>query len=123
MHLKPLLIDNPIFPLFYDNIYIYEFPENLNYNAKRSFTSIEINIHTKNCLIPKVEISVYDAMSEELKEKIKCPYLNLNIKAENDIENENNLLYTEAMKIVEKLANTDLLMNKVEEFRIYKTKN
>lgn len=47
--LAGLLYKNKIFPYYYDNIYVYNFPENLNYNNKRSFTSIEISLHTLNC--------------------------------------------------------------------------
>ena len=47
--LKELLLNHKLFPYYYENIFIYDFPENLNYNKKRSFTSIELNLHTSNC--------------------------------------------------------------------------
>src|ERR1035437_6541952 len=47
--LKESLSQNKYFPYYYENIFIFDFPENLNYNKKRSLTSIELNLHTLNC--------------------------------------------------------------------------
>lgn len=95
VYLKPTLENNKIFPLYYDNIFIYEFPENLNYNSKKSFTSIEINLHTANCLSRDCNYS--------LKDK------------------EDNELYKELIKISEIIANTDLLKGNLD-FSIHKNK-
>lgn len=94
-YLKPVLENNKIFPLYYDNIYISEFPENLNYNSKRSFTSIEINLHTANCLNKDADYSLKDKSDNEL--------------------------FMEMMKISEIIANTDLLKGKLN-FSIHKNK-
>lgn len=95
IHLKPLLENNKIFPLYYDNIYIYEFPENLNYNSKKSFTSMEINLHTANCLSKECNYSLKDKEDSEL--------------------------FNEMMKIAKVIAKTDLLKGKLD-FSIHKNK-
>src|ERR1035437_890720 len=84
IHLKPKLEKNNIFPLYYDNISLCEFPENLNYNNKKSFTSIELNLHTKNCMKSN----------------------------ENSVEfkNEtNNVMFAETIEICKIIANTPVL--------------
>lgn len=93
--LKPILENNKIFPLYYDNIYISEFPENLNYNSKRSFTSIEINLHTANCISKEINYSLKDKVDNEL--------------------------FMEMMEISKIIANTDLLKGKLD-FSIHKNK-
>lgn len=93
--LKPVLENNKIFPLYYDNICITEFPENLNYNSKKSFTSIELNLHTANCINKEITYSLKDRMDNEL--------------------------FMEMMKISEIIANTDLLKSKLD-FSIHKNK-
>ncbi len=93
--LKPILENNKIFPLYYDNIYIADFPENLNYNSKKSFTSIEITLHTANCLNKEINYSLKDRVDNEL--------------------------FMEMMKISEKVANTNLLKGK-SDFSIHKNK-
>ena len=95
VNLKPVLENNKIFPLYYDNIHITEFPENLNYNSKKSFTSIELNLHTANCINKEITYSLKDRMDNEL--------------------------FMEMMKISEIIANTDLLKSKLD-FSIHKNK-
>jgi len=95
VQLKPLLIDNKIFPMYYENIYICEFPENLNYNSKRSFTSIELNLHTANCIDRDINYSLKDKLDNEL--------------------------FVEMMKVSEAISNTDLLKGK-SDFSIHKNK-
>ena len=95
IHLKSLLENNKIFPLYYDNIYIYEFPENLNYNSKKSFTSIEINLHTANCLSKDCDYSLKDKDDSEL--------------------------FNEMIKIAKIISKTDLLKGKLD-FSIHKNK-
>lgn len=93
--LKPLLENSEIFPLYYDNIYITEFPDNLNYNSKKSFTSIEINLHTANCLNKEINYSLKDRIDNEL--------------------------FMKMMEISKIVANTDLLKGKLN-FSIHKNK-
>ena len=95
INLKSILENNKIFPLYYDNIYIAEFPENLNYNSKKSFTSIEITLHTANCINKEYTYSLKD-------------------KADNE-------LFMEMMEISKTISNTDLLKGKLE-FSIHKNK-
>jgi hypothetical protein len=42
------LNNNYFFPFEKDNIYIYNIPENFNYNDKSNFISLEIYLHTLN---------------------------------------------------------------------------
>jgi len=46
--LKNKLIDSDFFTSEKDNIYIKNIPENINYNDKRNFLSIELYLHTLN---------------------------------------------------------------------------
>lgn len=46
--LKPFLKDNEFFTRERDNIYIKNIPENINYNKKRNFISLELYLHTLN---------------------------------------------------------------------------
>lgn len=48
VQLKPELISNKFFPKEKENIYIKNIPDNLNYNTKRNFISIELYLHTCN---------------------------------------------------------------------------
>ena len=93
--LKPMLENNRIFPLYYDNIFIAEFPDNLNYNSKKCFTSIEISLHTANCLNKEIDYSLKDRVDNEL--------------------------FMEMMEISKIIANTDLLKSKLG-FSIHKNK-
>jgi len=90
-----MLENNRIFPLYYDNIFIAEFPDNLNYNSKKSFTSIEISLHTANCLNKEIDYSLKDRVDNEL--------------------------FMEMMEISKIIANTDLLKSKLG-FSIHKNK-
>lgn len=94
-NLKPLLSDNKVFPLYYDNIFITEFPENLNYNSKKSFTSIELNLHTVNCISKDSNLALKDRIDNEL--------------------------FMEMMKVSNIIANTDLLKGNMG-FSIHKNK-
>lgn len=65
--LKPELDNNLFFPKEKENIYIKNIPDNLNYNAKRNFISIELYLHTCNLfgqnklpLSVKKNTSLYD---------------------------------------------------------------
>lgn len=47
-NLKKQLENNPFFPREKENIFIKNIPDNLNYNSKRNFISIELYLHTSN---------------------------------------------------------------------------
>lgn len=93
-NLSEILKDNKYFPLPLENIYIYDFPNNLNYNNKKSFVSIELNLHTINCV------------SNE-KYSLK--------------NNSKNELFNELIKIYKLIETSDLLLGK-KDFNIYKSK-
>lgn len=93
--LKDILEKNEIFPYYLDNIYTFDFPENINYNKKRSFVSLELNLHTLNC---------------ENKEKKYA----LNNK-------KDTFIYKEALAVCEKIVNSDLLQGKLN-FTIHNKK-
>jgi len=92
--LYDILIKNKYFPFYNENIYVYDFPNNLNYNNKKSFVSLELNLHTLNCL-------------KENEYPLK-----------NKKENE---LFIELLKVYNIISTSDLLKGK-KEFKIYKTK-
>lgn len=48
--LKPELVKNSFFPKEKENIFIKNIPDNLNYNTKRNFISVELYLHTTNLL-------------------------------------------------------------------------
>jgi hypothetical protein len=50
LKLRPQLEKNLLFPLEKENIFIKNIPDNLNYNTKRNFISIELYLHTCNLL-------------------------------------------------------------------------
>jgi hypothetical protein len=95
-NLRNILENNRLFPYYFENIYMYDFPENLNYNNKRSFTSIELNLHTINC-----------KSSSNVKYDLK-----------NSSDNE---LYSEATKIAKVILSTPLLKGELD-FSIHKRK-
>lgn len=49
-NLRPQLEKNIFFPREKENIFIKNIPDNLNYNTKRNFISIELYLHTCNLL-------------------------------------------------------------------------
>lgn len=51
--LKKELENNYFFPKEKENIYIKNIPDNLNYNTKRNFISIELYLHTCNLFFEK----------------------------------------------------------------------
>lgn len=46
--LKPQLESHSLFPRVKENIFIKNIPDNLNYNTKRNFISVELYLHTCN---------------------------------------------------------------------------
>ncbi len=95
--LKDILIKNKYFPHYYDNIFVWNFPDNLNYNKKKSFTHIELTLNTLNCN-PSLEGKL------PLKNKL------------------NSEIYDELIKIARIMCNTDLLKGKLG-YKISKTKD
>ncbi len=96
--LKEVLSNNKYFPFYYDNIFTFDFPENINYNDKRSFTTLELTLHTLNC-----DRHIANNYPYPLKNK---PF---------------SEIYIELIKIAQKMCSTDLLNSKLD-FKIYKTK-
>lgn len=94
--LKSFLSNNKIFPSYLENIYVYDFPENVNYNNKRSFVSIELNLHTLNM--------------ESFSDKV-YPLS----------EKGDTTLLDEALKVCKIISNSDLLKSKTE-FSVHKSK-
>lgn len=92
---KPILIDSTVFPHFYENIYTFDFPENLNYNNKRSFVSIDLHIHTCNS-------------------NKKNPPLGLKNKAGTEI-------YDQLVQVVQAICSSPLLKGELE-FSVHKQK-
>jgi len=95
-NLQDKLLNNKFFPYYYDNILTYDFPENLNYNKKRSFVNIELTLHTINSTLP-------------LEKKI--PLKN----------KENSDIFNELLFISKEICKSDLLKSKLN-FKIYKKK-
>lgn len=94
--LKNILEKNEMFPYYLDNIFVYDFPDNINYNAKRSFVSIQMNLHTINC-------------KEDI---IDCYELN---------DRKDTRIFNEAKKICQIISDSDLLQGKLD-FTIHKRK-
>lgn len=94
--LKELLTNNKIFPDYLENIFIYDYPENINYNRKRSFVSLEISLHTIN-----TENNINEAYPLSDKSETR--------------------LLDEAKKVCQIISDSDLLKGKTD-FKIYKTK-
>jgi len=98
--LREILSSNALFPYYKDNIYITDFTDNLNYNDKRNFVSIDLSLNTINC---------------DEKNKKKYP---LNHKPK-----KGNLeLYNEILKVVNLICDSDILNGK-GKFDIFKRKN
>lgn len=70
-YLRERLETNRFFPFHLDNILTFDFPENLNYNDKKSFTSIELTLHTiNNNLRPEKKIPFKTKLNSELFEEL-----------------------------------------------------
>lgn len=90
------LKQNYYFPYYYDNILTYDFPDNLNYNTKKSFTNIELTLHTVN---------------NKLDFQNKIPFKTKN----------NTKIFDELLTISKHICCSDLLLNKLQ-FKISKGK-
>jgi hypothetical protein len=90
--LKPNLQVSEYFTNEKDNIYIKNIPENINYNNKRNFISIELYLHTLN-----------------IHEGNRIPLSN----------KKNTELFSEALRISNVIGNSSLLSDG-DEFKIFK---
>lgn len=90
--LKSYLKNNKYFTSEKDNIYIKNIPENINYNKKRNFISLELYLHTLNIESDK-----------------KIPLSN----------KRNTEIFDEAVKIANLMGNSPLLLDG-DEFEIFK---
>ena len=90
--LKPGLKENKYFTNEKDNIYIKNIPENINYNNKRNFISLELYLHTLN-----------------IKGGNKIPLSN----------KKNTELFNEALRISNFIGNSSFLSDG-DEFKIFK---
>jgi len=97
-YLQNTLTNNPLFPFYYDNIFVADYPDNINYNNKRSFTTIELTLHTSNCLT-------------EVKATNPLPLKN----------KDNSVLFDELIKVAKVICDTPLLRGKCD-FKIFKSK-
>lgn len=95
--LRELLGNNEVFPYYFENIYVFDFPSNINYNEKKSFVSIELNLHTLNCLDD-------NEIDYPLNEK-------------NDTK-----IFDEAVVVCKKIAQSDLLQGNLD-FSVHKRKS
>ena len=93
------LIDNKYFPFYYENIYSFDFPENLNYNNKKSFVSIEIHFHTINNNINSKNFSDYYTLKNDLKNDFFYELITIaNIIGNSDLLRENENFYISKKK-------------------------
>jgi len=83
--LDPVLRDNEFFPKFKDNLYILNIPENIDYNGKKNFVSIDVTLHTINLdgksffpLSNKKNTTLYDEALKIAQIICKSPHLNEN---------------------------------------------
>lgn len=90
--LKLYLKNNKYFTSEKDNIYIKNIPENINYNKKRNFISLELYLHTLN-----------------VENDRKIPLSN----------KRNTEIFDEAVKIANLMGNSPLLLDG-DEFEIFK---
>jgi len=91
-NLRSELADNKYFTSEEDNIYIMNVPENINYNNKRNFISLELYLHTLNIHSDK-----------------KIPLSN----------KKNTELYEEAVRIANLIGDSSILSDQ-EEFKVFK---
>lgn len=94
--LKDLLVDNFYFPNHKENMFIINIPDNINYNDKKNFVSIELYLHTLNNHIKPSE-------SYALSKK------------------KSSELYNEALSVAKVICDSDVLNSK-KEFDITKKK-
>lgn len=90
--LRPDLKSSEYFINEKENIYIKNIPENINYNDKRNFISIELYLHTKNII-----------------QESKLPLSN----------KKDARLFNESVRIANIIGNSNVL-SKNKEFEIYK---
>lgn len=88
-----------LFPFYYENIFSFDFPENLNYNDKKSFVNIELHLHTVNNMINSKSMAEYYSLR-------------------NDSKNE---FFSELVQVANIIGNSDLLSER-GNFLIYRKK-
>lgn len=89
-----ILKNNNLFPYYDDNLFIIDVPENINYNNKKNFISIQFYLHT------------------------------LNNKKDNEEDfplSKNSKLYEEALKLVNHFCQSQILKGE-KDFFIYRKK-
>jgi len=91
-NLKQFLKDSEYFTSEQDNIYLKNIPENINYNKKRNFISLELYLHTSN---------IYGQSKLPLSNK------------------KNTEIFDEAIKISNIIGDSSIL-SKEKEFKIFK---
>lgn len=85
--LTSLLETNDFFPCFKENIFVVNIPENINYNDKLNFVSVELYLHT----------------------------LNINSEKKYSLNNKKNTeLFDEMIRIINKLGASDVLNDHFE---------
>jgi len=93
LDLSSLLDDNYFFPKSKENLYIVNTPENVNYNNKKNFISIELYLHT---------INLFD-------------------KSNNFPLSKKSPLFDESLKIANKIVTSDILSGN-SDFLIFNRK-
>lgn len=93
------LHNNDLFPFYFENIFSFDFPENLNYNEKKSFVNIELHLHTINNTIRSLNPNDFRPLRNDLK----------------------NPFFSELIKVANIVGESDLLSGR-ENFIIYKKK-
>lgn len=97
--LYDFLIDNKFFPFYYENIYSFDFPENLNYNDKKSFVSLEIHLHTVNNIIKSKNISEFFTLKNDIKNDLFYELITIaNIIGNSDLLREQENFYISRKK-------------------------
>lgn len=67
-----LLSSSALFPFYSENIYSFDFPENLNYNDKKSFVNIELHLHTLNNTVKSKNIQDYQPLRNDMRNPFFC---------------------------------------------------
>lgn len=97
--LYDFLIDNKLFPFYYENIYSFDFPENLNYNDKKSFANIELHLHTINNNINSKNLSDFYTLKNDLKNDFFYELITIaNIIGNSDLLREKGNFYISKKK-------------------------
>lgn len=85
--LKDKLHDHKLFPKEKENIFIQNIPDNLNYNSKKNFISVELYLHTCN-LFPGNKVPLNSKKNTEMFDEA---VLISNMIGNSDILNDNSI--------------------------------